>query len=268
MGRRSRVWLSVIAFILCAAFTPFSTPAEAQDPPVVTLGVLVDGESERSMNLLDMLRSEILALTRNEFDLRMPEEKLVIADWTRAGVEIGMGRLLADREVDVVLAIGAISADVAAGRGVFPKPLITPLAIDAEVQGFPFDPATGGSGVSNFTYANILAPTTRDIRTFLEIHPFSKLAVIVQPALAEAMPKLPDSVLGRLSELKVEVIQVTARETPEETVAAIPREAEAVYVLPLMRFTHDDIDQGNGYGAEGSWYWRQDFGSVPAIRYL
>lgn len=231
-----------IAASLIVVLPSFSSPAKAQDLPVVTLGVLVDGESERILVLLDMLRSEILALTKNEFDLRMPEDKIVIADWTRAGVEIGMGRLLSDREVDVVLAIGAISADVASGRGVFPKPLITPLAIDADVQGFPFDPVTGGSGVSNFTYANILAPTTRDIRTFLEIHPFSKLAVIVQPALAEAMPKLPESVLARLAELNVEFIQVTARSTPEETVAAIPPEADAVYVLPLMRFTHDDIE--------------------------
>jgi outer membrane protein TolC len=193
------------------------------------------------MTLVDMLRSEIVALTKNEFDLRVRDDTLIIADWTRAGVEIGLGRLLSDPQVDVVLAIGAIAADVAARRGVFPKPLIAPLAIDAEVQGFPFDPATGGSGVDNFTYANILNPTNRDIRTFLEIHSFSKLAVIVQPALAEAMPELPGSVMAQLEELGVEVITVPARSTAEDTVAAVPPEAEAVYVLPLMRFTWDEI---------------------------
>jgi outer membrane protein len=247
MKRRSRGRLLVVAVCLGAAFPLFSTSAGCQDLPVVTLGVLVDGKSERSMSLLEMLRSEIDALTKNEFDLRVREDTLVIADWTRAGVEIGLGRLLSDPQVDVVLAIGAISADVAARRGVFPKPLITPLAIDAEVQGFPFDPITGGTGVHNFTYANILDPTNRDIRTFLEIHPFSKLAVIVQPALAEAMPELPESVLARLEGLDVEVITVPARSTAEETVAAIPPEAGAVYVLPLMRFTWEDI----GVLAEG-----------------
>ena len=242
MNRRSPIRSYVIAVFLVVTISAASAYVDAQELPVVTLGVIVDGESERSMTLLDMLRSEIDALTKNEFDLRVPDDKLIIADWTRAGVEIGMGQLLGDREVDVVLGIGAIAADVAAGRGVIPKPLITPLAIDADVQGFPFDPTTGGSGVHNFTYANCLASTTRDIRTFLEIHLFSKLAVIVQPALAEAMPKLPDTVLSQLAELNVEVIQVTARPTPEETVAAIPPETEAVYVLPLMRFTWDDID--------------------------
>lgn len=235
-----RVWMITAWCLAVLLHNP--TTVVSQELPVVTLGVLVDGESERSMTLLDMLRSEIDALTKNEFDLRVPDDKIVIADWTRAGVEIGMGRLLGDREVDLVLGIGAIAADVAANRGVIPKPLITPLAIDADVQGFPFDATTGGSGAHNFTYANCLASTTRDIRTFLEIHPFSKLAVIVQPALAEAMPKLPDSVLAQLAELNVEVIQVSARATPEETVAAIPPEAEAVYVLPLMRFTWNDID--------------------------
>lgn len=233
--------LSVFAALLAVACPLFAAPAGAEDRPVVTLGILVDGESERSMTLLDMLRSEIDALTRNEFDLRVLDDTLIIADWTRAGVEIGLGRLLSDPQVDVVLAIGAIAADVAGRRGVFPKPLITPLAIDAEVQSFPFDPATGGSGVHNFTYANILNPTNRDIRTFLEIQPFSKLAVILQPALAEAMPELPDRVLAQLEELDVEVIQVPARSTAEDTVAAIPLDAEAVYVLPLMRFTHEDV---------------------------
>jgi outer membrane protein TolC/ABC-type uncharacterized transport system substrate-binding protein len=219
-----------------------SVPAQAEDMTVVTIGVLLDGESERTMTLLELLKTEITALTRNEFDLRMPENKIVTGDWTRAGVEIGMGQLLSDREVDIVLAIGAISADVASGRGVFPKPVIAPLAIDAEVQEFPFEGATGGSGVHNFTYANILAPTYRDIQTFLEIHQFSKLAVIIQPALAEAMPTLPEIALARLAELNVEVIQVTARETPAATVAAIPDDAEAVYVLPLMRFGVGDIE--------------------------
>jgi outer membrane protein TolC/ABC-type uncharacterized transport system substrate-binding protein len=237
---------------LIAASLLSPSPAPAEELQVVTIGVLIDGESERTMTLLDLLKTEIDVLTRTEYDLRLPADKTIIADWTRAGVEIGMGQLLADDDVDLVLAVGAIAADVAANRAVFPKPVITPLAIDAQVQSFPFDPSSGGSGVFNFTYANILAPTNRDIQTFLEIHPFSKLAVIIQPALAEAMPALPGTALAPLAELDVEAILVTARATPAETVAAIPDQAEAVYVLPLMRFDEDDIEElAEGLKARG-----------------
>jgi outer membrane protein TolC len=221
-------------------------PVAAQQLPVRTLGVLVDGESERIETLLDMFKAEILALTQNEFDLRIPEDKVVIADWSRAGVEIGLARLLSERDepdVDVILAIGAISAHVAAHRGGFPRPVIAPLAIDAEVQGFPFDPATGGSGVHNFTYANILAPTTRDIQKFLEITSFSRLAVILQPALSEAMPELPATAVAQLQGLGVEAVRVPARPTPDETVAAIPPDVDAVYLLPLLRFDEQDIEK-------------------------
>jgi outer membrane protein TolC len=216
-------------------------PVAAEQLPVVTLGVLADGECERMVILLDMFTTQILALTQNEFDLRVPDDKLVIADWTRAGIETGLDRLLGDPEVDAVLAIGAIAAHVAAHRDAFPKPVIAPLAIDADVQGFPFDPVTGGSGVHNFTYANILAPTLRDIQTFLEIHPFTRLAVVLQPALSEAMPELPETALAQLEELGVATIRIPARATPEETVAAIPPDVDAVYVLPLMRFGEEDI---------------------------
>ena len=243
MTRRFPVYSYVLIPSLIAALLLSPSPTSAEDRQVFTIGVLIDGESERTMTLLDLLKTEIDVLTRTEYDLRLPKEKTIIADWTRAGVEIGMGQLLADDDVDLVLAVGAIAADVAAARAVFSKPVITPLAIDAQVQGFPFDSAGGGSGVVNFTYANILAPTNRDIQTFLEIHQFSKLAVIIQPALAEAMPTLPATALAPLAELNVEAILVTARATPAETVAAIPDEAEAAYVLPLMRFDLDDIEE-------------------------
>ena len=55
MSRRLLVrdWLS--SFLLVAGLLQIPTPGAAQQLPVVTLGVLVDGESERSMALLDML---------------------------------------------------------------------------------------------------------------------------------------------------------------------------------------------------------------------
>jgi ABC-type uncharacterized transport system substrate-binding protein len=239
MGTRPLVETGGLALLLIAILV---APVAAEELPVVTLGVLVDGESERMESLLDTFTTEILALTRQEIDLRIPEGKLVIADWTRVGIETDLERLLGDPEVDVVLALGAISAHVAAHRGAYPKPLIAPFAVDANVQGFPFDPQTGGSGVHNFTYANILAPTLRDIQKFLEIDPFiRRLAVILQPALHEEMPELGEASLAQLEELGIEAVRVPARATPEETVAAIPSDVDAVYVLPLMRFGDDDI---------------------------
>ena len=119
MPRRCSIRACVLVLYVIAVLFLFSAPAQAEDLQTVTIGVLIDGESTRTMTLLDLLRTEIDALTHAEYDLRLPEDKMVIADWSRAGVEIGMGQLLADGEVDLVLAVGAIAADVAANRAVF-----------------------------------------------------------------------------------------------------------------------------------------------------
>jgi len=230
----------VVLVLLLPAFCPSPLGADEREP--LTIGVLLDGQSGRTEQLGDLLRDEILTLTASDFDIEISAEHVVVANWTLGGVDTGLDRLLDDPEVDVVLTLGAIASYAASLRTEFPKPVIAPLAIDAEIQGYPYDPATDSSGVSNFTYANILSPATRDIGTFLEIQPFARLAVIIQPALSTAMPHLPQSVSNRVEDLGIEVIRVTARETPAETVNAIPDDVDAVYVLPLMRFTIDDIE--------------------------
>ena len=228
--------------MLALALSMLAVSVGADERSGVTIGVLLDGRSQRMQLLGDLLRDEILALTSSDFRADLSSEHTVVADWTMTGVESGLDRLLDDPEVDMVLTLGAISSYAASLRTQFPKPVIAPLAIDAEIQSYPFDPAADASGIANFTYANILSPVTRDISTFLEIQPFTTLAVIVQPALSSAMPYLPDSVSAKIEALGIEVIQVPARETPAETVDAIPDSVDAVYVLPLMRFTIDEIE--------------------------
>lgn len=214
----------------------------ADHRPTVTIGVVLDGRSQRLQLLGDMLREEILTLMSSEYDIEFRDEHFVTADWTMASVDAGLDRLLVDPEVDLVLTLGAIASYASSLRTEFPKPVIAPLAIDAEIQGYPYTPSTDASGVDNFTYANIVSPTSRDIDAFLEIQPFTKLAVILQPALSSATPVLPDSFAARVEALGIEVFQVPARSTPEKTVNAIPDDVDAVYVLPLMRFTIDDIE--------------------------
>ena len=234
---------SLIAAVIVFLISPgLALPTAAAEPPAVTIGVLLDGRSERMELLGDLLRDEIMTLTSSDFDVSIPDEKVVVGNWTMGGVEEGLDRLLADPEVDAVLTLGAIASFAASLRSDFPKPVIAPLAIDAEIQGYPYEPSTDSSGVSNFTYANILSPTTRDVGAFLEIQPFTRLAVIIQPALSSAMPYLPESVESRVEALGIEVIRVAARATPAETVDAIPDDVDAVYLLPLMRFTIDEIE--------------------------
>jgi hypothetical protein len=52
----------------------------AMSEPMV-IGMVVDGPWERNEEILSAFRLEILELTRDEFDVRIPPDKTITSDW-------------------------------------------------------------------------------------------------------------------------------------------------------------------------------------------
>ena len=133
---KHRFWLGFLGFGGVGALLLLS-PLNAADLPVVTIGIVIDGPWERNDEILTQFQHEILEITRGEFDVRFPREKLIQADWTQPGVRSALDRLLADREVDLVVASGVLASSDACRRGALPKPVIAPFVLDPAVQGIP-----------------------------------------------------------------------------------------------------------------------------------
>ena len=93
----------VILMILLLALTSLPSSQAYGQLPIVRIGIVTDGPWEESEEIRSLFEQEILELARGEFDVRFPEEKLVRADWTVAGVRRAIDQLLADREVDLLL---------------------------------------------------------------------------------------------------------------------------------------------------------------------
>ena len=94
--------------------------------------------------------------------------------------------LTEDPDVDLVIAVGAVSASMLASRGALPRPTIAVGILDTELQAMPLvEP--GISGVPNFTYILSAGSIRDDLAAFHRIHPFSDLAVIVSEHLEDAL---------------------------------------------------------------------------------
>ena len=78
--------------------------------------------------------------------------------------------LLADPEVDLVIAAGPIASNEVGRRGPLPKPVIAPLVINSLVQGIPLKGQA--SGVKNLSYITFLSDVQRDLEVCREIVPF------------------------------------------------------------------------------------------------
>ncbi len=248
--------LGLIRFLLVfAVLGGMSTSARQAQNRLVRIGIAVDGPWERNERIRTTFEREITQLLQAEYDVRFPPEKRLQADWTAAGVKAVIDRLLADPEVDYVLTLGVLTSNDAARRGPLPKPVIAPYIIRPELQEIPYEirerrvpgqeavERSRVSGVQNLSYVDIRANLLREASRFREIVPFSQLTIFTMSAFTEAIPQLPENVVSELSPLGLELSMVQVSDSLEEALAAIPPDAQAVYVSPLLQLPTGDFDR-------------------------
>ena len=218
-----------------------AAPQAHGEPPTVRVGIVTDGYWERNDEVRELFQKEILELTRGEFDVRFPPEKDIEADWTVEGVRTALDRLLADREVDVVLALGIMASDDVCQRRDLSKPVLAPFVIDAEIQGLPLEGDV--SGVENLSYVFFPASIQSDIEAFLQVVPFTRLTVLVNQRYQEAIPELADRTQKMVQALGVDPKIVPIDKSVDEVFAGLPPGIEAVYVTPLIHLPPGDFDR-------------------------
>ena len=239
--------------IFCIGLT---APTVAQNPPV-RIGVILDGPWERNLDIRRTFEREITQLLEAEYDPQFSADKRIEADWTPASVDAALNRLLADREVDFVLAMGVLASHLAARRGPLPKPVIAPYIIlprrldiphvlrEEKLPGQERTRRFHVSGVSNFSYVDIRSDldAVDDVKAFLEVVRFKELSMLMTKSVRDALPELADSIRGDLEPLGIELTQIPGSDSLDEILAALPADTEAVYVTPLLQLPPGDFER-------------------------
>ncbi len=205
----------------------------------VTIGTVSDGPVERA-ELRDTLQREIPALLEVTYDVSFPEAYALEGDWTMAGVEAHLDRLLREPKVDIVIAVGLMASANASLRGPLPKPVVAARVVDGELLGLPRD--GGASGVRNLVYLTMPAPLRRDLEAFRDLVPFTKVAVLAARELIEGIPAIPANALQATEGLGLDIAVVPVDVSASEALAALPQGTEAVYVAPLLRMPGPEFE--------------------------
>lgn len=238
----SRVLLvsgTLLASIVLPGVLPSFSTGFAQQ--AVTIGTVNDGPYYRVDDIHAMFQREIRAILSGEYEVRFPDDKHLVGDWTLESSRAGLAQLLADPDVDVVLALGIMAGAEATQRGPFPKPVIAPFIIDSEVPGLPFE--NGASGVRNLAYLASPGSLERDLKAFIEITDFRKLVVVGARTILASFDRLEPYIAQVATTLGLEVSFVRVADSVDDALAAIPDDAEAAYLLPILELPPQDVDR-------------------------
>jgi outer membrane protein TolC len=167
------------------------------------------------------------------------EDKRIQGDWTVKSVRSALDRLLSDPEVDLIVALGLIISHEVAARGDLSKPVIAPFILDAEVYGIPLK--EGASHVKNFSYVNLQDVLVRDVRSFLSIVKFEKLAYLMNYRYLEAIPKIEVRCRELLDAIGIDLQIIGVGETIDGALSKLSPDIEAVYLGPLTVLPSDEF---------------------------
>jgi outer membrane protein len=226
---------------------------QSEPPParkIVTVGVLADGNFDPDTEqigpavhtrIFNAFKQEILALTRNEFDIRFPKNKQIEAEWSAVAIRQGLDRLLADPEVDLVIMVGVFSTQEACTRRDLPKPVFAPFGIDAELQELPME--GDSSGIPNLNFLTVPTNLSEDLAYFQRLIKFRRVHVVHDALTGEFIQNMYDYVRAQADLAGFEAIPAPVTGSAEETLASLPDDTEAVYLTPLLRMSQQDFEK-------------------------
>jgi len=166
-------------FILCIIFL-FSQSFQqnwAQNKKAVTIGIVHDGLAISLDTFLENLNNELLTLLGSKYNVQIPADKILDADWSAKNASVCYNRLNQDSQVDIILGFGVLSSSVIAQEKTFPKPVIVLGIINPEIYHIA-SVSQSSSGISNFSYILINQSVERDIDTFFRIYPYKNIGIV------------------------------------------------------------------------------------------
>ena len=229
--------LPILAISL-ALTAPARLPAQtvaATAPRTITVAVVRDGPVATGDGSDAVLLGGFSALAEGRYAIQFKEAPAFNAGWDAARVPAALAAALADPEADFVLVAGmraiAAAADPARSLG---KPVLGATVADPDLLNLPID-AAGLSTKANFAVVAGRNRSLENLRELRSVMPFASVTVLADP---DWMPGAPAAENWRLlleRELGVPVALAPVADTAAATLASLPADTQAVYVMPALR---------------------------------
>ena len=202
----------------------------------IRIGILFDIQKKDRHIFVEQLRQEVISLLGSKYDIIIPAKKIKTASWSDQSILKEYKGLVADDDVDIIVAVGALNAAVLAGLEGFPKPLILLGIVDYELQQIPIT-RDKKSGIHNLTYILPVHDFKSDLNDFHDIFPYKNLTVVIDKKLAALIPGVGEKIREFVAANDVAAQMLTYDGNTDKVIENIPPETDAVMLGGLYRMS-------------------------------
>ncbi|NKB36085.1 MAG: hypothetical protein GKR93_02800 [Gammaproteobacteria bacterium] len=223
-----RIYFFSICFLFCLKVS-------AQSLPEIKIGIVSDGLSPRFGQQTDVIKHEIVEITKGEFDITFPTSTQLTGNWDVNKIRDSIDLFFDNREVDLIIATGPVGSQEIISRKNLSKPAIAMTVLDISLQDAPLQ--NGTSGVKNLNYLASPKSFERDLLAFRDIVDFKHLAVFVTDAIIERLPQLQKKADIASADYGIQFQLIPTGESATEALALLDPDVTAAIVTPLIKMS-------------------------------
>lgn len=194
----------------------------------INVGIITDASGNEFDIHAAQVKAEIEALTNADNGAVFKE---LSANWQFEKASENLQTFLNDPEVDIIVTLGFLSSEAAAGLQSYSKPVIAATVLDPELQNLPVQPDKS-SGIDHFAWIESLIRLKRDMHTFARIFESDSLAVLIPQELYSEFPILTTYLTADENRFNVSLVPVAENENPVQNLAA---GTDAAMIFPLIQ---------------------------------
>jgi outer membrane protein len=228
---KSAKTLFVTACFLLLASIPLSGQARQ-----ITIAVVQDGPSEEN-EILGLIEPELKHLVGDTRKVVFKTAPAFDAGWEAGRFRKVIENAMKDRQVDLVLGIGALVTQEAVRPDFkLTKPFISASVLNGDVPKIPYS-EDGHTLKKNLSVVIIPQRAVNDMEMFQKMVGFKRLHVGVDEVEVLNLSDLKPAIEAYSKQLGVEIVSFPVTPDSQETLARLPEDVEAFYLIPLTRMT-------------------------------
>ncbi len=228
---KSAKTLFVTACFLFLTSIPLSGQARQ-----VTIAVVQDGPSAEN-EILGLIEPELKHLAGDATKVVFKTGPAFDARWEAGRFRKVIENAMKDRQVDLVLGIGALVTQEAARPDFkLTKPFISVTVLNGDVPKIPYS-EKGHTLKKNLSVVIIPQRAVNDMETFQKMVKFERLHVGVDEVGVLNLSDLKPTLEAYSKQLGVEIVSFPVTPDSQETLARLPEDVEGFYLIPLARAT-------------------------------